>query len=161
MRNTLVAFFALGSLACSSEMPTQNDSHLRTAPPTLSISATSREVLNANGSLDLEVSALLRNSTKSHIALVNGAQCPLFVRIFLDPTGEFSNSLDPSMGCPIGGPTVDLSPSDTALLTRVVPANTLASFAPGTYGINVVVTTTTVVSGVWAGAIVLPLGTPR
>src|SRR5437660_979132 len=108
MRNTLVVFFALGLLACSSEMPTQNDSHLRTAPPTLTISATSRAISNTNGSQDLEVSALLRNSTKSHIALVNGAQCPLFVRIFPDPTGEFSNSLDPSMACPIGGPTDDL-----------------------------------------------------
>jgi len=101
---------------------------------------------------------LLRNSTKSHILLVNGAQCPLFVRLFPDPTGEQSGSLDLSMGCKSGGPTLDLAPGDTATLTRVFPADTLASFAPGMYGINVVVTTTTDVSGVWGGTVLLPLG---
>lgn len=160
MRNFFVACVTLGSLACSSDMPTQNDSHLRTAPPTLSIKATSRALSNANGTQDLEVSALIRNSTTSHIGLLNGAQCPLFVQIFSDPTGEPEGSLNPANGCPSGGPALDLAPSDTTVLTRLVPASALASFAPGKYGITVVVSTTTYVSGVWAGAVVLPLGGP-
>jgi hypothetical protein len=61
------------------------------------------------------------------------------------------------MGCKSGGPTLDLVPGATAILTRVFPADTLASFAAGKYGINAVVTTTTDVSGVWGGTVLLPL----
>jgi len=116
---------------------------------------------NALGGQDLEVSALLRNSTKSHILLVNVAKCPLFVRLFADPTGEPSGSLDGSMACASTAPTLDLAPGDTAILTRVLPADVLASFAAGRYGINVVVTTTTVVSGAWGGTVLLPLGSSQ
>ena len=157
MRNMVTGFVVLSFLACSSKAPTENETGLRLAPPALSITATSRPIPNARGGQDLEVSALLRNSTKSHILLVNGAQCPLFVRLFPDPTGEQVGSLDPSMGCKSAGPTLDLAPGATATLTRVFPADTLASFAAGKYGINAVVTTTTGVSGVWGGTVLLPL----
>jgi hypothetical protein len=161
MRNMLMGFFALFLFGCSSKSPTENDGRLTVAPPTLSVAATSRPVSNVGGGQDLEVSAVLRNSTKSHILLVNGAQCPLFVRLFPDPKGESSGSLDPSMGCPSGGPTIDLAPGDTRLLTHTLPAAALASFAPGQYGINVAVTTTTDLMGTWGGTVLLPLGTSR
>lgn len=161
MRNTLIGVVALFLFGCSSKSPTENDGRLRLAPPTLSVTATSRLVSNMGGGQDLEVSALLRNSTKSHILLANGAQCPLFVRLFPDPTGEASGSLDPSMGCPSGGPTIDLAPGDTTVLTRTLPAATLASFAQGKYGINVAVTTTTDLIGTWGGTVLLPLGSSQ
>jgi hypothetical protein len=161
MRKTLIGLVALLPVGCSSDVPTGNDGHLRLPPPSLSVTATSRPVTNARGGQDLEVIAALRNPTAAHILLVNGAQCPLFVRLFPDPTGEPSGSLDLSMACPSGAPTVDLAPGDTAVLTRSLSEDTLASFAPGKYGINVVVTTTTGVQGVWGGAVVLPLGAPQ
>ena len=52
---------------------------------------------------------------------------------------------------------LELAPGDTAVLTRVLSADTLGSFAPGTYGVNVAVTTSTGLIGVWAGAVQLPL----
>lgn len=157
MRNQVIGFVLVFFLGCSSKTPTENDSRLRLAPPTLSVTATSRPVSNATGGQDLEVSALLQNSTTTHILLVNSAQCPLFVRLFPDPTGEFSGSLDPSMGCPSGGPTIDLAPGVTTVLTRTLAAATLASFTPGKYGINVAVTTTTGLTGAWGGTVLLPL----
>jgi len=160
MRKTVICFAALSFVACSSE-PTGNGAGLRLPPPTLSVAASSRPIPNMRGGQDLEVSALLRNSTQSHILLVNGAQCPLFVRLFADPTGEPSGSLDGSMACASRGPTLDLAPGDTVALTRTLPADILASFAPGKYGINVVVTTTTVVTGAWGGTVLLPLGTSQ
>jgi len=157
MRKTLVSFVVLFLLGCSSKSPTENDGQLRTAPPTISVSATSRPVSNVSGGQDLQVSALLRNSTKSHFLLANGTQCPLFVQLFADPTGEAAGSVALAMGCPSGGPTIDLAPGDSIVFTRTLPATTLALFAPGKYGINVAVTTTTDIIGVWAGAVLLPL----
>jgi hypothetical protein len=161
MHKTLGILVALASLACNAEAPTQNGMENRLAPPTLSLTAISRPISNASGGQDLEVSALLRNSTKTHIVVATGAVCPLFVRIFPDPTGEPSGSLDLSMACPSGSATVDLAPTDTLVLTRVVSADSLASFAPGNYGVNVAITTSTAVMGGWAGAILLPLGSSR
>jgi hypothetical protein len=156
MRNEVKVLVTLGLLACTGRAPTEN-SYWGTAPPTLTVTATTRVLPVAGGAPDLEISALLRNSTVSHIQVAVGAQCPLFVRIFPDPTGENSGSLDLSMACAQGGPTLDLAPGDTAVLTRVLRADSLASFAQGTYGINVAITTTTDLMGVWAGAVHLPL----
>ncbi|HYT69939.1 MAG TPA: hypothetical protein VEK78_01075, partial [Gemmatimonadales bacterium] len=86
------------------------------------------------------------------IRIALGTQCPLFVRIFPDPTGEYAASVNGSMACPPGASPLELAPGDTAVLTRVLGADTLASFAPGTYGVNVAVTTSTGLLGVWAGA---------
>jgi len=64
------------------------------------------------------------------------------------------------MACPPDASMLELAPGDTAVLTRVLGADTLASFAPGTYGVNVAVTTSTGLIGVWAGAVQLPLASP-
>jgi hypothetical protein len=96
-----------------------------------------------------------------HFQVAVGAQCPLFVQIFPDPTGEPSASASGSMACARGGPTLDLAPGDTAVLTRVLTAETLAAFAPGTYGVSVMVTATTQLIGAWGGAVQLPLGRSR
>lgn len=105
----------------------------------------------------LEVSASLRNATKVRIQVAVGAQCPLFVRLFPDPTGEPAGSLDASMACAPGGSILDLAPGDTTVVSRVLQQDTLSAFAPGTYGVNVAVTTTTGLLGAWAGAVQLPL----
>jgi len=71
--------------------------------------------------------------------------------------GGVRGSLDASMACPPGASTLELAPGETTVLTRVLDADTLASFAPGTYGVNVAVTTSTGLIGVWAGPVQLPL----
>jgi len=140
--------------ACTAQAPTEMN---RLAPPTLSVSAATRVVSVASGAPNLEVSASLRNATLLRIRIALGTQCPLFVRIFPDPTGEYAASVNGSMACPPGASPLELAPGDTAVLTRVLGADTLASFAPGTYGVNVAVTTSTGLLGVWAGAVQLPL----
>jgi hypothetical protein len=42
-------------------------------------------------------------------------------------------------------------------LTRAYPADSLVSFAPGMYGINVQITTSVYLTAIWAGAIRLPI----
>src|SRR5882762_4427318 len=148
----LPVLVALG--ACTGRGPTEMN---RLAPPTVSVSASTRAVSVASGAPNLEVSASLRNATKLRIGVAVGAQCPLFVRVFPDPTGEYAGSLDASVACPPNVSMLELAPGDTTVLTRVLGSDTLASFAPGTYGVNVAVTTTTGLIGVWAGAVQLPL----
>ena len=134
--------------------PSQTD---RLAPPTLSISGTTRIVTVATGSPSLEVAASIQNRTSIHIQVAVGGGCPLFVRLFPDPTGEYRESLDASMACAAGNPTLDLSPGDSVVLTRVLGADTLASYSPGWYGVNLAVTTSTALIGVWGGAVQLPM----
>ena len=64
------------------------------------------------------------------------------------------------MACAPGGSTLDLAPGDSTVVSRVLQADTLAAFAPGTYGVNVAVTTSTGLLGAWAGAVPLPLVAP-
>ncbi len=157
MRRPIRLLAALTIGACTGHAPT-DISRLSLAPPTLSLSGMTR-VTSASGVRALEIAASLRNSTRVRIQVAVGAQCPLFVKLFPDATGAPVGSLGPSMGCAPGGPTIDLAPGDTALLTRVLPGDSLASFVPGTYGVNVAVTTSTGLLGAWAGAVHLPLGT--
>jgi hypothetical protein len=114
-----------------------------------------------SGAPELEVSALLRNGTTTGIQVSVGAQCPLFVLLFTDPTGAYADSVSASMACAPGGPTLALAPGDTAVLTRVLSADTLASFPPGMYGVDIAVTSSTAIIGVWADSVQLPLATSR
>ena len=114
-------------------------------------------MVSVAGVPQLEVSASLRNTTTIHIKVAVGEQCPLFVHLFPDTTGEPAVSLNPSMACPPSAPTRDLAPGDTALLIRVLGGDSLASLAPGTYGVNIAVTTSTALIGTWGGAVQLPL----
>jgi hypothetical protein len=125
------------------------------APP-LRITGANR-VVTTGGVSELEILASVRNSTSIRIQVVVGAQCPLFVRLFPDSSGEPAGSLGPSMACAPGGSSLDLAPGDTTVLTRRVSADSLAALAPGTYGVNVAVTTSTGLLGAWAGAVHLPL----
>lgn len=143
--------------ACSNEP--SNLHRLTLAPPTLQVSGASQVVSSASGPA-LQVSAALRNATHTHIQLAIGAQCPLFVRLFPDSSGAPMDSLDPSMACPPGSPTRDLAPGDTAILIRVLSGDSLTTVAPGLYGVNIAVTTSTAVLGTWAGAVRLPLVVP-
>jgi hypothetical protein len=161
MRQSAALLVVLCTLSCKSNGPTITDTENRLAPPTLSVSATSRAVAVAGGPSELEVSAFLRNGTSTQIRVEVGAGCPLVVRIFSDPTAEYQGTVDSSMGCALVEPTLDLAPGDTATLTRVVGPAELSAYLPGTYGINVVVTTNTYLLGAWAGAITLPLASAR
>ena len=143
-------------LACSSPAPTDSRVQLTTAPPTLSVAASTR-VVRPDGRAALEVSATLRNATAAHIRVAVGAACPLGGRLFADPTGEVAGVADASMACPAAAPSQDLAPGDSTTLAHVVPADSVAALGPGVYGVNAVVTTSTAVTGVWAGAVTLPL----
>src|SRR6266581_6645186 len=154
MRSSIRLLVLVALCACRGQGPTEMN---RLAPPTLTVSASTRVVSVASGAPNLEVSALLRNATTVRIGVAVGAHCPLFVRVFPDPTGEYSGSLDASMACPPDASMLELAPGDTTMLTRVLRADTLASFAPGTSGVNVAVTTSTGLIGLWAGGVQLPL----
>ncbi len=156
MRTVIRVLVAVELLACTGETPT---GMLTLAPPTLSVTATTHVLPVVNSTPELQVSASLRNGTKLRIGVAVGTQCPLLVQLSPDPTGEPAGSLDASMACPPGGSTLELAPGDTAVLTRVLGADTLASYAAGLYGVNVAVTTSTGLLGVWAGAVQLPLTT--
>jgi hypothetical protein len=157
MRSVIRAVVALDLLACTGNTPT--GSMLTLAPPTLSVSAATHVLPATSGTPELQVSASLRNGTKIRIGVAVGTECPLFVQLSPDPTGQPAGSLDASMACPPGGSVLELAPGDTAVLTRVLGADTLAAYAAGLYGVNVAVTTSTGLLGVWAGAVQLPLTT--
>ena len=154
MRIPISSFAAIAMLACTSQEPT---GFLRTAPPTLSVNATTQILATSGSTPVLEVSAVLRNGTTERIRVAVGLQCPLYVRLFADPTGEYQDALDASMACPADASALELAPGDTTVLTRVLRSDTLASYASGTYGVNIAVTTGTAVIGAWAGAVHLPL----
>jgi hypothetical protein len=151
---------ALVLMACTDQAPTETAHHKRDSQ-TISVSAVTRVMVSAIAPPELEVSASLLNGMPSLVRVAVGEQCPLFVRIFPDPTGEYMGALNASMACAPGGPALDLAPGDSAVLTRVLGADTLASFAPGRYGVNVAVTTDTYLIGVWAGTVQLPLALSR
>lgn len=153
MRCPMPLLVALSLLACRGEAPTSTGEN-RLPPPTVSVSASTSVISLPSGDPGLEVIAFLRNGTTSHIRVYHGAQCPLYVSIDWDPTGEPAGSLWWWMACPWSTVPMDLAPGDTASLTRVFGPFT--SITPGTYGINVAVTTSTGLIGVWAGAVHLP-----
>jgi hypothetical protein len=152
---TLVAVAAL--TACASKEPTRVETSTRLGPPALAIVATSRVVSSAGGAPALEVTAKGWNPTTSHILLAVAPECPLVVWVFPDPTGAAMGSVDPSKGCASVGTTRDVAPGDTVVVTRTVGADAFASLPAGTYGVNVALTTSTAITGVWGGAVQLPL----
>jgi hypothetical protein len=105
----------------------------------------------------LKVSVTLHNYTSVHLQAVVSASCPFAVRIFPDSTGAYEYI--GVNACPAGGSALDVAPADSVVLTRMISADSLATFARGTYGVNVLVGTTTGAIGAWAGAIQLPLPT--
>ena len=153
MRTSVRLLSALMVGACTSQSPT---GYNRLPPPSLQVTGTSHVVSSA-GVPSLEVLASLRNPTTTRIQVAVGTECPLFVTLFPDPTGQQQGSVDASMACAPGGSTLDLAPGDSAVLTRILPGDSLTGFTPGTYGVNVAVTTSTRVIGTWAGAVQLPL----
>jgi hypothetical protein len=151
MRNSMLVLVTLSLLACKAEAPTQPSVNID-LPRTLdvSVSPSLRVVWDADGGLALEVSTHLRNVVKVPVYV---ARCPLPVQI-VPQGGGYGDS--PEIGCP----TQYLAPGDTTTLTRVFGADTLASFAPGTYGVEVSVTTNLAWQGLPAGTIQLPLTSP-
>ena len=163
MRNALRVLVVFGLVGWASQLPAQIVFRGRRAPVPRPLTVTaSTRVLSATGAgPSLEVSALLENRTTRHKQVVIGARCPLWVRLFPAPTGEMSGSFDDSSLCRTRGPSLDIAPGHSATLTRVLRADTLTSFAPGTYGVNVAVTTNDGWIGVWAGTVQLPLKSPH
>ena len=150
----LLAFVAFSACA---EAPSGIDTTNRLAPPIPRVEASSRVIAGEGGVPVLEVSAVLRNSTPVHFKVATGAGCPLFVRLYSAPTGEYSGSVDGSMACPTSSLILDLGPGDSAVLTRTIRGDSLAMYAPGNYGINIAVTTNAFLIGTGAGAVRLPL----
>jgi hypothetical protein len=153
-RGLLVAALLLG---CEGPVETNL---LRLPPPTPTFSATTRVLPVAGNAPALEVSASLQNATTTHFIV---AQCPLVIGVSPYPPGSYGGASDE---CPPGSPTRELAPGDTATMTRVLGADTLASFAPGQYRVSVNVTfheitqtTGNTIMGGSAGIVQLPLDT--
>ncbi len=140
--------------ACTRE-PTEFRKSL--PPPTLAATGITRVRISANGKPELEVSAVLRNPTSVHIQVGTGATCPLYERVFADPSGEFMVGPGAPGPCPASAFTLDLAPGDSAVLSDVIGADAIAAFQPGTYGINLGVVTSTGIIVFWAGAVRIPL----
>ena len=155
MRNVLL-LTALAIAGCSSKAPTEN---LRLAPPTLLVNATTKIVTAASGVPALQIAVSLRNQTSVHLGATINSSCPFAVRFFPDSSGAYAYI--GVVACPAGGSTLDVAPGDSVVLTRLFSADSLATLASGTYGINVLVGTNTGSIGVWGGAIQLPLMSSR
>ena len=159
VRKSVTWSLLIGAVACAERSPTDGSNFQKNPPPTRIVVSAATRVMNFPGRPpQLEVSAVLRNNTTASFEIIVGGACPLFVRIFPDPTGEPVTSVDNSMACPPTGPSFTLAPGDTSVVTRMISPDTLATFSPGMYGINVAVTTNASVIGGWAGAVRLPLG---
>ncbi|MDE3128361.1 MAG: hypothetical protein KGL38_10175 [Gemmatimonadota bacterium] len=151
----LTAAIALAAAACGGA-PTGTGRSL--PPPTLQVSGSTRIRTDSGGQSELEVLAALSNPTSVHILVGMGAQCPLYVHVYPDPTGAYMVPAGGPAGCAASAMTLDLAPGDSAVLTRVVPPDSLASLAPGTYGVALGVVTSTAIIGMWAGTVQLPVG---
>jgi hypothetical protein len=156
MRRSIGALVVLCTLACKGESPTDNG--LRLAPPTLDVAAWTFAEGVVGDPLDLWVSVALHNHTTTHLQAVVSDACPFAVRIFPDSSG--TQPYIGVVGCPPGGAELDIAPGDSAILTRKFPADTLATFAPGTYSVNVLVGTVHGSIGMWAGTVPLPFPFP-
>jgi hypothetical protein len=129
MRKSVLLTIVVASMACDGL--TSNG----TGFPSLQLPGvlvTSRVILNADSTLDMQVSAVMSNPWSTHFEV---AQC-LGLAIISD-TGV--TRVSHSIGCPASAPTVDLAHADTLMLTRLIPADSLARFVPGAYQVNVVI----------------------
>ena len=153
LRYVLLLTLAVGLAACSDSTAATSSGGLTLPPPTPDIVTASSVV--ANG--EVNVTVLVLNRAGVHLEMVGPPQCSVGVSFFPDPSGQPMTMGSPSTGtCMSAASTFDLAPGDSVWLSRSVPASDLARYAPGTYGVNATVATTTVVETVWAGAVKLP-----
>jgi len=161
MRSPVVVLVgaALAFVACSGPDSTSCRGCLTLGPPEPSLSARIRVLPVAGRSPDLQVSTWLVNGTSTTFVVLG---CPLVIRFSPYPPGSYGASA--SDACPSGTPASNLLPGDSSMMTRVLTADTLASFAPGQYRVAVNVTFREVsrtdgnsVAGLSAGIIQLPL----
>jgi hypothetical protein len=127
------------------------------APPSPILVGTVRVVPDGNGQLGVEVAAHVSNSTNVHFHLGTASNCPLYVRIFPDSTGEpigVGGFPDP---CPSSLLTIDLAPGDSIVLTQFTPASVFTSLPPMLYGFNVGVAFDQRSITGWAGSVRVPL----
>ena len=137
--------------ACSDATSTTSGDGLdHRAPPSVDLRASAAD----SGGV-LRITVVASNPSRVHLQMISSPQCPFTVRIFPDSTGALVGGTGP--GCPSSTGTTDLAPGDTVYLSRIFAANDLAQYAPGEYGINVTVGTTTDTTTVWGGAVTLPL----
>ena len=157
MRHTLPVVLLVGALACAGDRLT-NDNMMRAGEgPAFTVVVGTRVIADTGGALALEAFASIKNETTVHLGLV---QCQPHVELVSDPTSQHPGSLDGSMACPSGSPTLDMAPGDSTMQSRVLSAATLAAYAPGQYSAGIVVTSTTGLSGLPLGEVLLPLSAP-
>jgi hypothetical protein len=160
---TIVQAAALTTVVCVSctEPTAQSSDTNRLHPPMLWPTAATRVVEVAGGSLALEVSVWLRNQTTSALQVQTTPACAPYVALFPDSTGEQATSIDPSTACQPGGQELSVPAGDSTVLRRTIPADSLASFASGTYGVNWAYISEGYLTAGWAGAVQLPLKLPN
>jgi hypothetical protein len=130
MRSPVLLLAALSVLACDRPDSMSCGFCLRTGPPSPSLSAKIRVLPVAGGSPNLQVLASLVNGTSTSFVVL---QCPLFIGFSSYPPGSYGAGAE----CSSGAPKRQLNPGDTAVMTRVLGAETLASFGPGQYRVAV------------------------
>ena len=156
MKKIFACVVAVSILACTEHgSPTGNDPRL--APQHLTVTATSRVIASDGGARAIEVSATLKNETNVVRSVAVDPDCPLVVSIQPDPTGEPQLSTSATMFCAETAAMLSIAPGDSAILTRVIGPDSLATYGPGTFGLGALVTTNTALMGIWAGSVQLPL----
>jgi hypothetical protein len=146
--------------ACAEPNPIELGGRRSLPPPTVGVSTTVRPAPGASGGIDLVVSAVVHNPHSKTVTLLVGAACAPYVGLFANPSGESQSHVNGTMGCPLTSPAQALAPGDSITLFHVLRAQALEAFAPGKYGIDIAITTTTSVQGSWGGNIDLPLTLP-
>ncbi len=127
-----------------------------------------RVLAGAGGASELELTTWFVNRTTVHIRVGSGAQCP-WVGFYPGEVGALPWE-EAWVNCR-PAPSIDLAPGDSTVITRVVPADKLATYTPGPYLVEVFATISTSewcsdvpdgipvtgVQGVWSGWMELPL----
>jgi len=128
-------------------------------PEVPTLSARIRVLPVSGRSPDLQVSASLVNQTSTTFVVL---QCPLVVRFSPYPPGSYGTAAADQ--CPSGAPRFLLLPGASSVMTRVLDADTLATFAPGQYRVAVNVTfyeaartEGNTVAGLSAGIVQMPM----
>ena len=160
LRAATIALASGLSLVLSCGTPDVATGLKKSLPPTPVDLAVTAHAVNGPDGVDLVVTAVVRNATRSSATIFTGASCAPFVSLFSNPSGEYQSHLSPAMQCPVGSPSVALAPGDSIALVNRLLARDLAQYSPGTYGIDVAITTGTELTGRSAGNIDLPLRAP-
>jgi len=158
MRRFLVLLSVAGVVGCSEPMrATGCGNNPYPCPPTgagLTVVWGSTQGNDARGRATLNVWMSIKNETEQHLGLT---QCTPRVELYATTNGQQIGAVSGSMACPAGSSVLDLAPGDSTMQSHLLSADTLATFAPGEWSVEVVLTSTNRVTSYPVGVFTLPL----